>query len=363
MNRKTVAILTGGGDAPGLNAVIRAVTKTAILTYGYRVIGIEDGFAGLIRPGKMRELTLDSVHGILPKGGTILGTTNRGNPFAYRMMDGDKVIEKDMSELVMFNVKEAGIDCLIVVGGDGTLAIAEKFFEMGLKIVGVPKTIDNDLCATEFTFGFDSAVDAATDAVDRLHTTAESHHRVMLIEVMGRSAGWIALYSGVAGGADVILIPEIPYKIDSICDKINQRVDMGSKFSIIVVAEGAMPEGGAEQYVEDNMDKIAPKRLGGAAETISRQIYQKTGFETRVTVLGHLQRGGSPSAYDRILGTKFGAAAVRLINEGKFGYMVGLKNNQTYPIELAAAVNKLNKVTMDDDVLISAREMGMNFGE
>lgn len=360
---KTIGILTGGGDAPGLNAVIRAVVKTAIITYNYRVVGIEDGFEGLIKPGKMRKLTMDSVHGILPKGGTILGTTNRGNPFAYKIKIGDEVVEKDYSEIVMHNVREAGIDALIIVGGDGTLTIAQKFFEKGLKIVGVPKTIDNDLSATEFTFGFDSAVDAATDAVDRLHTTAESHHRVMLIEVMGRHAGWIALYSGVAGGADVILMPEIPVHINSIIGKINRRNEHGSKFSIIVVAEGATLAGEEEHYVVEGSDKLAPKRLGGIATYLADKIYELTGYETRTTVLGHLQRGGSPSAYDRILGTKFGAAAVRLVHKEKFGYMVGLRNNQTYEIEIANAVNVLNNVTMEDDLVVSALEMGICLGE
>jgi len=360
---KTIGILTGGGDAPGLNAVIRAVVKTAIIKYGYKVMGIEDGFDGLIKPGKMRKLTLDSVHGILPKGGTILGTTNRGNPFAYKCMENGEVVERDYSGIVMHNVRESGIDVLIIVGGDGTLSIAQRFFEMGLKIVCVPKTIDNDLSATEFTFGFDSAVDAATDAVDRLHTTAESHHRVMLIEVMGRSAGWIALFSGMAGGADVILIPEIPFSIESIIKKIEQRNERGSKFSIIVVAEGAKYRGGEETYFEEGADKLSPRRLGGVAQDLAEQIYLKTDYETRVTVLGHLQRGGSPSAYDRILGTKFGSAAVRLVNQGKFGYMVGLRNGKTYEIEIAKAINEINNVQMDDDLLVSARDMGICFGE
>lgn len=359
---KTIGILTGGGDAPGLNAVIRAVTKTAIVTYGYKVIGIEDGFDGLIKPGKMRPFNLKSISGILPKGGTILGTTNRGNPFAYRTKENGVIVEKDFSQIVMHNVREAGIDALIIVGGDGTLAIAQRFFELGLNIVGVPKTIDNDLSATEFTFGFDSAVDEATSAVDKLHTTAESHHRVMFIEVMGRNAGWIALYSGVAGGADVILIPEIPYHLDGIIKKIHQRKEKGSKFSIIVVAEGAKPQGGEETYQEDSCG-ISPRRLGGAAEKIAQQLYELTDYEARVTVLGHLQRGGSPSAYDRILGTKFGAAAVRLVHQNKYGYMVGLQNSKTYDIEIVKAIGELNTVKMDDDLLISAREMGISFGE
>ena len=361
---KTIGILTGGGDAPGLNAVIRAAVKTAIITYNYKVVGIEDGFDGLIKPGKMRKLTIESVHGILPKGGTILGTTNRGNPFAYRVkLDNGEVVEKDYSEIVMHNVREAGIDVLVIVGGDGTLTIAQKFFEKGLKVVGVPKTIDNDLSATEFTFGFDSAVDAATDAVDRLHATAESHHRVMLIEVMGRNAGWIALYSGVAGGADVILIPEIPVNLDSIIGKINRRNERGSKFSIIVVAEGAKMAGEEEHYVEEGADKLAPRRLGGMATYLAEKIYEKTGYETRTTVLGHLQRGGSPSAYDRILGTKFGAAAIRMVHQEKYGFMVGLHNNKTYEIEIDKAVHELNNVEMDDDLLVSAKEMGICFGE
>ncbi len=359
---KTIGILTGGGDAPGLNAVIRAVVKTAILKYGWKVIGIEDGFDGLIKPGKMKWMDLKSVHGILPKGGTILGTTNRGNPFAYKCVEDGKVVERDYSQIVMHNVRESGIDALIIVGGDGTLSIAQKFYEMGLNIVGVPKTIDNDLSATEFTFGFDSAVDAATDAVDRLHTTAESHHRVMLIEVMGRHSGWIALYAGVAGGADVILIPEIPVRIESVIQKIESRNEKGSKFSIIVVAEGAKLEGGEEVYA-DSSDKTAPRRLGGIAQLIGDIIYDRTGFETRVTVLGHLQRGGSPSAYDRILGTQFGNAAVRLVAEGKFGHMVALKNNKIYDIEIAKAIGELKRVPLDDDVLIAAKEMGISFGE
>jgi 6-phosphofructokinase 1 len=359
---KTIGILTGGGDAPGLNAVIRAVVKTAICRYGYKVMGIEDGFDGLIKPGKMQKLTMESIHGILPKGGTILGTTNRGNPFAYKVKEGGRVVEKDYSEMVMFNVREAGIDALIVVGGDGTLSIAQKFYEMGLNIVGVPKTIDNDLSATEFTFGFDSAVDAATDAVDRLHATAESHHRVMFLEVMGRSAGWIALYSGVAGGADVILIPEIPFHVDSVINKIEERNEQGSKFSIIVVAEGASMAGGHETYVE-SADKAAPKRLGGVAEMLADVIFQKMGFDTRVTVLGHLQRGGSPSAYDRILGTRFGAAAVRLAAEGRFGWMPALNNGAVYYIEIEKAAGEIKHVQMDNDLLVSARNMGISFGE
>jgi ATP-dependent phosphofructokinase / diphosphate-dependent phosphofructokinase len=358
---KTIGILTGGGDAPGLNAVIRAVVKTAILTHGWKVLGIEDGFDGLIKPGKMRKLDMESIHGILPKGGTILGTTNRGNPFAYKEMENGKVVEKDFSGIVAHNVREAGIDALIVVGGDGTLAIAQKFHEMGLHIVGVPKTIDNDLSATEFTFGFDSAVDAATDAVDRLHATAESHHRVMFLEVMGRDAGWIALYSGMAGGADVILIPEIPFKVENIINKIQDRNESGSKFSIIVVAEGATFDGGEEIY-HDSVDKLAPRRLGGVAERIADLVFEKTGFDTRVTVLGHLQRGGSPSAYDRILGTRFGAGAVRLIAEGKFGWMVALQNGQVYNIEINKAIGEIRHVQMDNDLLMAAREMGISFG-
>ncbi|MFP4498005.1 MAG: 6-phosphofructokinase [Vulcanimicrobiota bacterium] len=358
---KTIGILTGGGDAPGLNAVIRAVVKTAIVDYGWKVVGIEDGFDGLIKPGKMRKLDLGSVHGILPKGGTILGTTNRGNPFEYKTMINGEVVVKDYSEIVIFNAREAGIDSLIIVGGDGTLSIAQDFYEKGINLVGVPKTIDNDLSATEFTFGFDSAVDAATDAVDRLHSTAESHHRVMFLEVMGRHAGWIALYSGVAGGADVILIPEIPVKLEAVKKKINDRIERGSKFSIVVVAEGASIEGEDEIYRKE--DKMGNKRLGGIAAKLADIIYEQMGIETRVTVLGHLQRGGSPSAYDRILGTRFGAHAVKLIAEEKFGHMVALKNNEIYDIPIKEAVGELKQVTLDDDLLVSARKMGIGFGD
>jgi ATP-dependent phosphofructokinase / diphosphate-dependent phosphofructokinase len=359
---KTIGILTGGGDAPGLNAVIRAVTKVAVLEYNWKVLGIEDGFDGLIKPCKMRELDLGSVSGILPRGGTILGTTNRGNPFAYKVIENGEPVEKDYSHIVIHNVKEAGIDALIIVGGDGTLSIAQMFQDRGLNIVGVPKTIDNDLSATEFTFGFDSAVDAATDAVDRLHSTAESHHRVMLIEVMGRDAGWIALYAGVAGGADVILIPEIPVDVDCIIDKIDERKKRGRKFSIIVVAEGAKLKD-REQVYQENVDKSAPKRLGGVAQYIGDVITQKTGIETRTTVLGHLQRGGSPSAYDRILGTLFGASAVRLVAEEKFGRMVALRNNDIYDIPIKDAIGEIKKVSADHNLVISARSMGICFGD
>ena len=355
---KTIGVSTGGGDCPGLNPVIRAVVKTAINKYGWKVIGIADGFDGLIWPEKSRELTLADVKGILPRGGTILGTTNRGNPFAYKFEEEGKTGTYDFSDRCIENMKKLGVDALIVIGGDGTLHIANQFYKRGVPVVGVPKTIDNDLSATEVTFGFVTALETATEAIDRLHTTAESHHRIMIIELMGRDAGWIALMSGIAGGADVILIPEIPFRFERICDKIAEREKFGSKFSIIVVAEGVKPPA-----VDPNGKPVPPARPGNVGGIIGFSLRELTGKEVRVTVLGHIQRGGSPTAYDRILGSRFGSTAVDLVAEGKFGQMVRLHCDRMDDVSLDEAVGVMKTVDLASDIVRTARSLGVSFGD
>jgi len=359
---KRIGVLTGGGDAPGLNAVIRAVVKTAIREYGMNVVGFENGFGGLIK-NQARELTEFDVIGILPRGGTILGTTNRDNPFHYPVIKGDKKIFADVSDRVFENISIHGIEALVVIGGDGSLAIGKELNDQGLKVVGVPKTIDNDLSATDQTFGFDTALATATEAIDKLHTTAESHHRVMVLELMGRYAGWIALAAGLAGGADVILIPEIPYNIDVVVEKINARSQERKKFSIVVVAEGAKPLGGemvVSKHVEDSFD---PVRLGGVGNVVAQAIESATDKETRVTVLGHLQRGGSPTAYDRILATRYGTGAVNLAAEGKFGRMVCLKGQNIESVPLEQAVGELHTVPVNGELIKVARQLGICLGD
>ncbi len=359
---KRIGVLTGGGDAPGLNAVIRAVVKTAIREYQMTVVGFENGFGGLIK-NQARELTEIDVVGILPRGGTILGTTNRDNPFHYPVVKGNEKTFADVSDRVFENISIHGIDALIVIGGDGSLAIGKELQDKGLKVIGVPKTIDNDLSATDQTFGFDTALTTASEAIDKLHTTAESHHRVMVLEVMGRYAGWIALASGLAGGADVIIIPEIPYNMDIIVNKINARTRGNKKFSIIVVAEGAKPVGGdmvVNKHVEDSFDPI---RLGGIGNVIAQAVETATGKESRVTVLGHLQRGGSPTAYDRILATRYGTAAVNLVGEGKFGNMVCLKGQLIEHVPLEQAIGELHKVPVDGELVRVARQLGICLGD
>jgi phosphofructokinase-like protein len=306
---KRIGIITGGGDCPGLNAVIRAVVKTAMFKYGWEVFGFKDGYRGLVL-NQYIKFGPDDASGILDKGGTILGTSNRDNPFNFKVQVDDKIEYRDMSDDVIKNVRALNIDSMIIIGGDGTLTSARDFSKKGLNIVGVPKTIDNDLSGTDLTFGFMTAVDTATDAIDKLHSTAESHHRVMILEVMGRYAGWIALKSGIAGGADVILIPEIPYDINKVADKIIERKQAGKHFSIVVVAEGAKSSAGEVVVSKVLKDSPDPVRLGGIGNKIAEEIEALTGIETRVTVLGHLQRGGRPIPYDRILSTRFGVAAV-----------------------------------------------------
>lgn len=360
---RRIGVLTGGGDCPGLNAVIRAVVKTAIKDYRLAVVGFENGFGGLIQ-NRAKELTERDVVGILPRGGTILGTTNRDNPFSYPITIKGERVNKDVSDRAIENISIHSIDALIIIGGDGSLSIGRDFFEKkGLPVVGVPKTIDNDLSATDQTFGFDTALETATEAIDKLHTTAESHHRVIVLEVMGRYAGWIALEAGVAGGADVILIPEIPFSMEKVINKIVDRQEKGKKFSIVVAAEGARPVGGdfvVQRRVEDSFDPI---RLGGIGNVVSYQIEESTGMESRATILGHLQRGGSPTAFDRILATRYGAGAVNLVMEGRFGEMVCLRTPNIESVALAEAVGEQRLVPVDGDLVRTARQIGLSFGD
>ncbi len=360
---RRVGILTGGGDAPGLNAVIRAVVKTCRIHYRATPVGIFNGFSGLVELNA-RELTREDVKGILPRGGTILGTTNRGNPFRYvwRRPDGKEEIV-DATENVKANVERLGLDAIIVIGGDGTLSIAERFHrEHGLPMVGVPKTIDNDISATEVTFGYATALESATSALDRLHTTAESHHRVMLLEVMGRDAGWIALGAGLAGGSHVILIPEIPFNIESVFAKFRARERRGRLFSLVVIAEGAAPQG-ADQVYQAEDAVTGWKRLGGISFSIARQIEQQTGYEVRATILGHIQRGGSPVPVDRILALRLGVEAARLALEGRFGQMVAQRGGEIVAVPLAEAIGHLKRVTPDAQLVRTAKSIGIVFGD
>jgi phosphofructokinase-like protein len=354
MSRK-IGILTGGGDCPGLNAVIRAAAKTAITQHGFEVIGIQAGFDGLINP-KTFPLTLESIRGILPKGGTLLRTTNRDNPFTYPHRN-DPLQFEDRSADIVENVRKLGLDAIIVIGGDGTLKIADRLHELGVPVVGVPKTIDNDLQATDFTFGFMTAVATATDAVDKLHTTAESHSRVMILEVMGRNCGWIALYSGLAGGADIILIPEIPYDTDAIVRSIEARQSHGSNFDIIVVAEGATRIGGEEVYINK-----ATRRLGGIAYQVAADLQEKIDMEIRVTILGHIQRGGGPIAFDRILASRYGVAAVDLAARGEFGSMVAFQSGMIRSVPIKSAVSNPKLVDPEGELVNTARSLGISFG-
>ncbi|MCE5208831.1 MAG: 6-phosphofructokinase [Chloroflexi bacterium] len=359
---KRLAILTGGGDAPGLNAVIRAVVKTAIQEHNYSVLGVRDGFDGFINEHGVFPLTTADVRGILPRGGTILGTANRGNPFARKVKrNGQEVIE-DNSHRIIENIQALELDALIVVGGDGTLRIARELYDLGVPVIGVPKTIDNDIGGTDYTFGFDTAVNTATEAIDKLHTTAESHHRAMVVELMGRDAGFIALTAGVAGGADVILIPEIPFHFDAIAHKIQERIQRGAFFSIISVAEGAAPEGSQQEYATTG-DRITYARLGGIGQTVSSYINENCDVESRVIVLGHLQRGGSPTPFDRALATRYGTAAVRLAVKGGFGRMVALNCNRITDIPLVEALAVPKRVNTKGDLLITARSLGIAFGD
>ena len=358
---KKIAILTGGGDAPGLNAVIRAAVKTAIREYGCEVIGVRDGYDGFIEEKGIRPLGLQDVRGILPRGGTILGTANRGNPFARKVIRDGKEVTVDVSDEIVKGIERLELDALLVLGGDGTLHIAHELYQKGVPVIGVPKTIDNDIGGTDITFGFDTALTIATEAIDRLHTTAESHHRVMVLELMGRDAGFIALHSGVAGGADVILIPEIPFKFESVVAKIRQRAEGGTHFSILAVPEGAKPAGGGQIYSRGG-DEVFVPRLGGISQVVGEYI-EKQGFETRVTVLGHLQRGGTPTAFDRWIATRYGAAAVRVAAEGRFDRMVSSRMGSVIDIPLGEAIAVPKRVDVHGDAVLTARNTGISFGD
>ncbi|HNR64818.1 MAG TPA: ATP-dependent 6-phosphofructokinase [Atribacterota bacterium] len=362
--KRRIAILTGGGDCPGINAVIRAITKKAILEHDMEIIGIKDGYEGLI-DNQYRTLNFDDVSGILTLGGTILGTSKKANPFQYAVNegDGDKLKFEDLSAVVLKNIEALKIECLVCIGGDGTLWISNRFHKLGVPIIGVPKTIDNDIKGTDITFGFDSAVNIATEAIDRIHTTEQSHHRIMLVEVMGHKAGWIALHSGIAGGGDVILIPEIPYHSEKIVDYVLQRRKTGRRFSIIAVAEGSKPVGGEvviKRIVKESSDPI---RLGGISFVLGEELGKMSGLETRSVVLGHLQRGGTPTPFDRVLATRLGSKAVDLIIEKNYGKMVSVRGDhlEDFPLEEVATGPRL--IPADYELIKAAREIGVCFGD
>jgi ATP-dependent phosphofructokinase / diphosphate-dependent phosphofructokinase len=353
---RRIGMLTSGGDAPGLNAVIRAVVKTAEFEYGWKVVGIEDGFEGLLTPPRVHNMGLEHVRGILSRGGTILGTTNKGH---FRTIEVDGKIQRDPTpykELAQ-NMRRLGIDALVIIGGEGSQGIASELSKFGVRAVGVPKTIDNDLYGSDRTFGFDTALTVATEAIDRLHTTAASHDRVMVLEVMGRDAGWIALHSGLGGGADIILIPEIPFSMDAVAQKVLSRDFQGSRFSIIVCAEGAREAGGQQIY------QASTGTLGGVGQYVATEVAKRTGKDSRVVVLGHLQRGGEPTPYDRILATRFGAAAVRELAEGRYGEVVVLRGGIITTIPMIECANRVKTVPADDEMVRTARGMGIAFGD
>ncbi len=364
MTINKIAISTGGGDAPGLNAVIRAVTLSAHMR-GWEVVGIKDGYNGLLFPekypgGGTTLLTRETVRGIAHLGGTILGTTNRGNPFDYQTKDADgNIVHQDISDRLLNGLQEQSIDALVAIGGDGSMAIAHQIAEMGVRVIGVPKTIDNDLDQTTATFGFDTAVAFATDCLGRLHSTAHAHDRVMVVEVMGRHAGWIALCAGVAGSADAILIPEIPFDIQKVVEKIKSRNASGREFSIVVVAEGALPIGGELQYLAHG----DVKRLGGMGQMVTDQLRVLVPNEVRTVVLGHLLRGGTPTARDRLLSMRFGAAAVRAIAEGESNIMVALDPPTVRYVPLELCTQRTKTVPLDGDIIATARELGIALGD
>ena len=359
---RRIALSTGGGDAPGLNAVIRAAVLAA-LRRGWEVYGIRKGYAGLLGEDTIIPLGKDSVRGISHIGGTILGTTNRGNPFEWPTLDAaGNMVTTDRSDEVIEAFRKHELDAMIAIGGDGSLGIADRLCKKGLPVVGVPKTIDNDLAVTEVTFGFQTAVQTATEAIDKLHSTAESHERVFVLEVMGRTTGWIALESGMSATADVILIPEIPYDIEKVCAKIQARYESGRRFAIVVVAEGAAPKDGSASFVETNVAGKAD-RYGGLADRLAREIATRTGRETRAMVLGHLQRGGVPTSYDRLIAMRFGAAAVRVVEAGKFGTMVALDPPNIRAVPIEDAIKKIKRVPIDSDMVETARDVGISFGD
>ena len=358
MLKRTVGILTGGGDCPGLNAVIRAITKIAIIDSRCEVIGIHDGFEGAVE-GHARKLGYDDVSNILNLGGTILGTSNKANPFEYNLhgCKGENKVKQTLE-----NFKNWKLDALFCIGGDGTLTIANKLREFFPNIIGIPKTIDNDLKATDQTFGFDTACEFVTEAIDRIHSTAQSHHRAMVVEVMGRYAGWIALEAGLAGGGDIILLPEMPFKFEKVTEAIENRRSKGKRSSIIIVSEGAHPEGEGLCVRETVKDSPDPIRLGGIGQVVANRIEKATGIESRFTVLGHLQRGGTPSFFDRLLATRYGAKAAELATNNDFGKMVALKGNEIIGVDINDAVESLKLVTPDHPLVKVAKSVGTSFG-
>jgi phosphofructokinase-like protein len=359
---KKIAVLTAGGDCPGINAVIRAVVKTAVNDHGMEVVGIEDGFLGLIER-RWHDLSYNDVSGILTLGGTILGTSNKDDPFRFpRGGEAGSPDFADVSDEVVRNFERTGADTLIAIGGDGTLHIAEHLSRKGIPMIGIPKTIDNDVDCTDYTFGFDSAAATATEAIDKIHTTAQSHHRVMVIEVMGRYVGWLGLHSGIGGGGDIILIPEVPFDPEVVCSRVVERSKKGRRFSIVVVAEGAKSAGGdmvVKKVVEGSTD---PVRLGGIANCVARHVEASTGLETRVTVLGHLQRGGTPTVFDRVLATRFGSTAAGLAQRRVEGVMVALKCADVTTVPLADAIARLKTVPHDHHLIKCAVSVGTSFG-
>jgi 6-phosphofructokinase 1 len=360
-SRRRIAINTGGGDAPGLNAVIRSIVLSS-LGRGWEVLGIRKGYEGLFDTSKIMQLDRDSVRGITHLGGTILGTTNRSNPFEYPVnLPGSEPQLVDRSDELVENFKRLKIDALIAIGGDGSMSIANRLAEKGIPIVGVPKTIDNDLSGTVVTFGFDTAVTVATEAIDRLHSTAEAHERVFVVELMGRYAGWIALNAGVSATADVVLIPEIPFDLDAVCDKVMDREARGRHFSIVVVAEGATPVNG--QMIATDQGAGREVLLGGIGRWVANEIQERTGKETRTVVLGHLQRGGSPTTFDRLLALRFGAAAVRTVAENTFGVMVALDPPNVLTVPLEVATERMKCVPLDSDTILTARDLGICLGD
>jgi len=359
-----VGVLTGGGDAPGLNGVIRGVAKAAENVYHAQVFGFMDGFHGLVE-NKYTVLDQVNTSGILHRGGTILGASNRDNPFRYPMGTDEegKIIWGDVSDRAVTNLTRLGIQVLIIIGGDGSLHMAKQFSEKGVKVVGVPKTIDNDLDATDQTFGFDTAINTVMDALDRLHTTAEAHHRIMVVEVMGRYAGWIALHSGIAGGADVILIPEIPYDVTAVAKKIKQRSAAGKGFSLVCVAEGATEKEGEMVVSSVVADSFDPIRLGGVGQVVANKLAEATGLESRATILGHLQRGGSPTAMDRILTTRLGVKAMELAVNGPYDHMVSLQGTEIVAVPIEDAIGSLKNVKVDSEIVKAAKAVGICFGD
>ncbi len=358
---RSIAVMTGGGDCPGLNAVIRAVVKTAINKYGLEVWGVQDGYLGLIE-NRMDRLGYNDVSNILTVGGTILGTSNVANPFRFAVQAGRRMQYKDVSNDCVRVLAERGIDALVCIGGDGTMATAAQFAQKGLTIMGVPKTIDNDLYGTDVTFGFDTAVTTATEAIDKVHTTASSHHRVMIVEVMGRYAGWIALYAGVASGADIILIPEIPYALPKVCEYVLERSRRGKRFSIIVAAEGARAKAGQMVVSKRIAGSPDPIRLGGIGPRLADEVATCTGLECRAVILGHIQRGGTPTPYDRILATNFGHTAIQLLMEGRKNRLVVLKNGQLSSIPLGQVAGRIRTVPRDHPLVRAARAVNTSFG-